>query len=168
MIQSFSLTTARTTLLAITTTAMLMAGCSSPRRAPELPVSPPISQGPNLAVLNQYKIALAQHITQRNAATTSIGRPQVMLRSVVVLAFKVDRQGNVLASSVYRSNGDKRAEKIALASLRQATPLPSPPAALFGNKSEVEVLEGWLFNDDGRFQLSTIAAPQLRYSLNRR
>ncbi len=167
MIQSFSLSTARTTLLAITTAAMLMAGCSS-QRAPNLPVSPPISQGPSLAVLNQYKVALAQHITQRNVATTSIGRPQVMLRSVVVLAFKVDKQGNLLASSVYRSNGDKRAEKIALASLRQAAPLPSPPAALFGNKSEVEILEGWLFNDDGRFQLSTIAAPQLRYSLNQR
>ncbi len=167
MIQSFSLSAARATLLAIAASSMLMAGCSS-RRAPDLPPITPVSQGQNLAALHQYKIALAQHISQRNAATISIGRPQVMLRSVVVLAFRVDKQGNLLAASVYRSNGDKRAEKIALASLQQAAPLPLPPASLFGDKSEVEILEGWLFGDDGRFQLSSIAAPQLRYSLNQR
>ncbi len=86
-----------------------------------------------------------------------------MLRSVVVLSFKVDKQGKLLTSSVYRTNGDKRAEKIALASLQQAAPLPLPPPSVLGNNHEVEILEGWLFNDDGRFQLNSIAGPQLRY-----
>ena len=83
-----------------------------------------------------------------------------MLRSLVVVAFTVDRSGKLVRSSVYRTNGDDEAEATALAALRRAAPLPAPPAKLLNGRGEVEMMEDWLFNDDGKFQLREFAAPQ--------
>ncbi len=83
-----------------------------------------------------------------------------MLRSLVVLAFTVNRNGELVRSSVYRTNGDDEAEATALASLRRAAPLPPPPAKLLNRTGQVEIMEDWLFNDDGRFQLRELADPQ--------
>jgi protein TonB len=38
--------------------------------------------------------------------------------------------------------------------------LPPPPERLLGGASRVELMEGWLFNNDGRFQLQSIAERQ--------
>lgn len=83
-----------------------------------------------------------------------------MLRSLVVVAFTVDRDGKLVHSAVYRTNGDDEAEATALASLRRASPLPAPPAKLLDRHGRVEIMEDWLFNDDGKFQLREFAAPQ--------
>jgi len=82
---------------------------------------------------------------------------QPMLRSVVVVAFAVDRNGHLLSASVYRTNGDDEVENTALASLRRAAPLPPPPDALLDRNGQVQLMESWLFNSDGRFQLRTVA-----------
>lgn len=83
-----------------------------------------------------------------------------MLRSLVVLAFTVDRNGRVIKSEVYRTNGDDDAEATALASLRRSSPLPVPPAKLLDGRGQLELLEGWLFNDNGKFQLRSSHEPQ--------
>ncbi len=88
------------------------------------------------------------------------GTPQAMLRSLVVVAFTVDRGGRVIHSSVYRTNGDDEAEATALASLRRASPLPTPPARLLDGNGQLELFEDWLFNDNGRFQLRSAHSPQ--------
>ena len=61
-----------------------------------------------------------------NFFITLKGTPQAMLRSFVLVSFIVDRNGRVVQSSVYRTNGDDEAEATALASLRRAAPLPAP------------------------------------------
>ncbi|SAL26123.1 cell envelope biogenesis protein TonB [Caballeronia terrestris] len=112
------------------------------------------------ATLDQYKTRVAQRIFERNPSLVLKGTPQAMLRSFVVVSFTVDRGGRVVESSVYRTNGDDEAEATALASLRRASPLPEPPARLLNGSGRLELFEGWMFNDNGKFQLQTSHSPQ--------
>ena len=48
----------------------------------------------------------------------------------------------------------------ALASLRSSAPFPKPAPHLLRN-GRVEMHESWLFNNDGRFQLRSIALVQM-------
>ncbi len=114
----------------------------------------------NSVTLDQYRDAVAQRIIERNPSYVLRGTPQAMLRSLVVVAFTVDRNGQLVASSVYRTNGDDEAEGTALATLRRASPLPQPPAKLLDTRGHLEMMEDWLFNDNGKFQLRTLASPQ--------
>lgn len=110
--------------------------------------------------LDQYRAAVAQHIVERNPSYILHGAPQPMLRSLVVVSFVVDRNGQIVKSSVYRSNGDGDAETTALTTLRRSAPMPVPPARLLDPLGHLELFEDWLFNDDGKFQLRTLATPQ--------
>jgi protein TonB len=116
---------------------------------------------PSRVATESYKVQVARRIDSANPSLIANGRPQPMLRSVVVVAFVIDRDGRLLKSSVYRTNGDDNAESTALTSLRRAAPLPPPPAAMLNQRGELEIMESWLFNNDGRFQLSTLASPQV-------
>ncbi|WP_321792241.1 TonB family protein [Caballeronia sp. J97] len=110
--------------------------------------------------LDTYKARIAQRIFERNPSLVLKGTPQAMLRSFVLVSFTVDRGGRLVDSSVYRTNGDDEAEATALASLRRASPLPAPPARLLNGKGQLELFEGWMFNDNGQFQLQTSHSPQ--------
>ncbi|WP_293775629.1 hypothetical protein [uncultured Oxalicibacterium sp.] len=111
--------------------------------------------------LSDYKAALAQRIAAVNSTKVFIGRPQALLRSVVVVKYVVDANGSLVRSEIMRSNRDRTTEATALTSLKQTAPFPKPaPALLRGGR--VEVIETWLFNTDGRFQLRTIAEPQMK------
>ena len=110
--------------------------------------------------LDDYKHRVAQRIFERNPSLVLKGTPQAMLRSFVVVSFTVDRGGRLVESSVYRTNGDDEAEATALASLRRAAPLPAPPARLLNGNGQLELFEGWMFNDNGQFQLQTSHSPQ--------
>ena len=115
---------------------------------------------PRPATLAEYKQTIAQRILERNPSLVLKGTPQAMLRSFVLVSFTVDGGGTLIASSVYRTNGDDEAEATALASLRRAAPLPAPPSRLLNGKGQIELFEGWMFNDNGQFQLQTSHAPQ--------
>jgi protein TonB len=83
-----------------------------------------------------------------------------LLRSVVVLKYQVDRGGNLVGSEIYRSNRDRETETTALATLKNSAPFPKPAVHLL-RQGRVDILESGLFNNDGRFQLRTIAQPQM-------
>jgi protein TonB len=138
-------------------------------RGPSAPATTPVATGPAsgdrdtrsaAASLDAYKIDLAQHIVRRNQAGVSAGRPQALLRSVVVVKYAVDQNGNLVRSEIMRSNRDFATEKIAMSSLHNSTPFPRPVPHLLRH-GPVEVIESFLFNTDGRFQLRTIAEPQM-------
>ncbi len=137
-------------------TAAFLAGCSTTPSHKD--ISPSATQ--EMAQLKEYKVKIAQKIQQENSPLLASGSPQSMLRSVVVMAFKVNKQGQLVSWSVYRTNGDAQAEQVALSSLQRAAPLPLPPSELFRSAGEIEIVEGWLFNDDGKFQIRTLASPQ--------
>lgn len=145
--------TALVTLMAFTITACTF----TPPTRPALTIPPAAI---NSATLDQYRDAVARRIIERNPSYVLRGTPQAMLRSLVVVSFTVDRNGRVLQSSVYRTNGDDDAESTALATLRRASPLPQPPGKLLDGRGQLELFEDWLFNDDGKFQLRELASPQ--------
>lgn len=111
------------------------------------------------ASLERYKKELAQKISNTDPAKVHTEQPQALLRSVVVVRFVVDKNGKLVSSAIQRSNRDPVTEQAALASLRNAAPLPKPPPELL-KKDRVELLETWLFNGDGRFQMRSIAQAQ--------
>jgi periplasmic protein TonB len=127
---------------------------------PPKPAEPAPAAALSGATLEQYKVRVAQRIFERNPSLILKGAPQAMLRSVVVVAFTVDRSGRVVDSSVFRTNGDDEAEATALASLRRASPFPAPPTRLLDARGHLDLFEDWLFNDNGQFQLRTSHSPQ--------
>lgn len=150
---------------------LMLMSCASPER----PVSPPVAKKAPVTVtpevkkeviatsksrtLSDYQKELAVHISQRNAPQIYVTQPQALLRSVIVIKFVLDAQGKLLSRDILRSNKDKETEQIALASLTRAQHFPAPlPSWL--RQGKLELIETWLFNTDGRFQLRTIALPQ--------
>ena len=110
--------------------------------------------------LTGYKEDIAHRISETSSTKVYVDRPQALLRSVIVLKFVIDANGKLLRSDIARTNHDSAAEATALASLRNAAPFPKPGANLLQN-GRVELSETWLFNNDGRFQLRSIAQPQM-------
>jgi len=160
------------TRIAILLAAGILAGCASrsvdtptvhtPEKAARAerkiePAAEPLS-GAN--TVDAYKRDLAMRIADVNAAKVYPGRPQALLRSVVVVRYVVDARGNLVRSEIMRSNRDGETESIALASLRDSAPFPKPASHLL-RRGQLELAETWLFNNDGRFQLRTIAQPQM-------
>jgi protein TonB len=90
-----------------------------------------------------------------------IGRPQALLRSVVVVKYSVDANGSLMRSEIMRSNRDRATESNRIDDIAQVRRLfPSRPHRCCV-KDVIELIETWLFNNDGRFQLRTIAEPQM-------
>ncbi|MES2535792.1 MAG: energy transducer TonB [Pseudomonadota bacterium] len=110
--------------------------------------------------IDTYKKDVAHRISQVNSTKVYTGRPQALLRSIVVLKYTVDGGGNLVRSEIQRSNRDQVTEATALATLRNTAPFPKPASHLL-RQGRVELLESWLFNSDGRFQLRSIALPQM-------
>ena len=113
---------------------------------------------PNMSA-DSYKRLIAQHVVDVNPEKIYPGNPQALLRSVVVVKYTVDANGRLLHSDTLRSNGDSTAVATAHAALRRASPFPPPPNNLVEH-GRTELLETMLFNDDGRFQMRSIALPQ--------
>ncbi len=106
-----------------------------------------------------YKRQVACQIHASNSARLYDGAPPPMLRSVVVLSIRIDVEGKVLGAQVVRSNGHLDLNRIAIDSVRLASPLPRPHKASL-RKGAAELMETWLFRDDGRFQLRSLAQVQ--------
>jgi periplasmic protein TonB len=137
-----------------------MGACTITPPPKPLLVIPPAAINSN--TLDDYRAAVAKRIVERNPSYILHGSPQAMLRSLVVVSFTVDRSGQIVKSSVYRTNGDDDAETTALSTLRRSAPLPPPPGRLLNSAGQIEMFEDWLFNDNGKFQLRTLASPQAR------
>jgi protein TonB len=144
---------------AILAFTLALAGCGTPEQTVHL--SETTGDATSTAdSVGEYKLALANRIAQVSSIKVFIGRPQPLLRSVVVVRYEVDAQGKLLRSEILRSNHDRVTENTALSTLRAAAPFPKPAPALL-RKGRVDLVETWLFNNDGRFQLRTIAEPQM-------
>jgi protein TonB len=127
------------------------AGAASPRTAA---VS-------SAATLDAYKRDAAQRIHDANAADIFEGAPPALLKAVVVLAIAVDAGGGVKSVSVLRSNGYRDLDQRAVQSVRRASPLPRPTRAVLRGAS-AGYYETWLFRDDGRFQVRSVAMEQAK------
>jgi protein TonB len=95
-----------------------------------------------------------------NAERTFDGAPPPLLRAVVVLQVTIDGTGAVTGIRTLRTRDDQLAV-VATRSVRAAAPLPAPPRELL-RQGRVQVAETWLFRDDGRFQVRSLAEVQAR------
>jgi protein TonB len=160
--------------LAIFVAAALLGGCSGKSLdqagtatsvKTERPVSEPaVETTPDAtstaATVDGYKKDIAERIVQVNSTKVYTTRPQALLRSVIVVKYVIDGSGNLVRSEIIRTNRDHANEATAMATLKKTAPFPKPPSHLLRH-NRLELSESWLFNSDGRFQLRSIALPQM-------
>jgi protein TonB len=154
--------------------ALLLGSCSAPPPAPPAtsasvpparaatPTPTPATRPPETVSEAQWRRALAQHILTVNKDRVYEGRPPYPLKAVVVLELEVGADGKIRNASVLRT--PKHARELGSAAVRTvqaAVPLPPPPPALLGRGTSVRFTETWLFREDDRFQLRTLAQEQL-------
>ncbi len=111
--------------------------------------------------LDAYKQEVARWIYRSSAESLFDGAPPPMLKSVVVLSVAIDAQGQPKRVTVQRSNGYGALNQLAMQSVRRAAPLPRPGRSLMRG-GVAEFSETWLFRDDGRFQIRSLAQVQAR------
>jgi protein TonB len=112
-----------------------------------------------LSPLDEYKQRAATRIVQANTPHVFDGEPPHLLKSVIVVVVNIDARGNVTASRIMRGNGYRDLEQLALASVKRAAPFDAPPRSIMRGSS-FEMTETWLFRNDNKFQIRSIAAPQ--------
>jgi periplasmic protein TonB len=172
----------RTCLLHATLASVIVfvAGCGStpPSSAPPAPgpvsatpaapvaptAAPPATgSGPRLAsrdpALEQWKRLAAERIHAANSKELFEGRPHHLLQGVIVVDVTVDKSGNVTRSRIVRSPGIPKLNNMVQASLKTASPLPAPPAALV-KTGAMTYSETWLFTNDTKWRVRTLTVPQ--------
>jgi protein TonB len=147
---------------AILLAVLLVAGCASSPRV-ELTSTERMQPGPaaisSAGTVEAYKQDVAQRISQVNSTHVHSERPQALLRSIIVVRYTVDGEGRLVRSEIQRSNHDRDTEALALSTLRKTAPFPKPAPHLLHN-GRLDLSESWLFDNDGRFQLRSIAQAQ--------
>lgn len=108
--------------------------------------------------LDRYKRTVADQILKANAAQTFEGVPPHLLRAVIVLQLTIDARGRLVSVKTLRTP-DQKLAAVAAKSARDAGQLPAPPRELLRG-GHLEIAETWLFRNDGRFQVRSLAEPQ--------
>lgn len=119
----------------------------------DAPVAPPSR------TLDAYKAEVAQHVMRQNAHQTFSGRLPPLLPAIVVLNITVRDDGELEDVEVQRARNDNAA-RVAVASMRRSGRLPKPANLLAGNMRKLTFSETFLFDDQYRFQLRSLAGPQ--------
>jgi len=121
-----------------------------------------LGAGPAVAQsADQVKADFARAVYRHWATKVHNERPQALLRAVVVLRVKLNDQDQWQAE-VFRDNPQQ--PEMTQVALETVTRLP-PPVGLTAKARELlhsqGLIEAWLFQNDGRFALKTLAKPQL-------
>lgn len=152
--------------------ALTLAACQllAPQRTPAPPPAPAPLQSAPAAVrgaeapmvklsLDEYKRLVASQIQHDNPDRIFNGRLPPMLPAIVVLGIRVDQDGAVKEVVVQRSR-DAEASAIAMSAVKHCGMLPKPRQLLREGGTSLEFSETFLFNEQYRFQLRTLAGVQ--------
>jgi protein TonB len=121
---------------------------------------PPAANFPP-ALTKQYHTEFAQHLTRVNQGRVYEGAPPNPLRAIVVLEVQLSGDGEVIEVRPLRVPVHGQEElKVARESVMRAAPYPKPPMVFTLSGSKIAVTETWLFDNQGRFQLRSLALPQ--------
>ena len=131
------------------------AATAPPKASP--PMTAPRSE--SSGSIDVYKQLVASSIHRANPQHLFDGAPPPMLKSIVVLSITIDANGKPVRVNVLRTNGYRDLAQRAVDSVHQAAPLPRPHPSLVRG-GQAEITESWLFRDDGRFQIRSIAQEQ--------
>lgn len=109
---------------------------------------------------DQLKAEFARAVYQSSGAQVHNDQPQPLLRAVVVLRIKLDTE-NRWQAEVFRDNPNQpEMTQAALESVRRLPPPVGMSPAAQRLLREQGLIEAWLFQNDGRFALKTLAKPQ--------
>jgi hypothetical protein len=109
---------------------------------------------------DQVKADFARSVYLNSATQVHNEQPQALLRAVVVLRIKLNDQDQWTAE-VFRDNPDQ--PELTRAALDSVSKLPAPVGLSAQARQLLKgngVVEAWLFQNDGRFALKTLAKPQ--------
>ncbi len=110
--------------------------------------------------LDQVRRGFAQMVYQDSGPDINLERPQPMLRAVVVLRVRLNERGRWSAEVMRENDVEPELTRKAMRSvehLASAMEVSAPLAEQLHREGFVEV---WLFQNDGRFALKTLALPQ--------
>ena len=143
-------------LLTLTATLMLVAGTASAQFAA---VPAPLTQGapaPSQAESPQdYKKDFASHIYKAYPMRVHRGKLPPLLYSVMLTETKLDPQGNVVDVSVIRKPAVDAVAPFIVQLIKRAAPFPAP-----AKMGETTVMEIWLVDKSGAFQVDTLTEGQ--------
>jgi hypothetical protein len=111
--------------------------------------------------LDDTHASFANAIYQRNASDIHRGRPQALLRAVVVLHVKLDETGHWIGEVVRDNDQQPEMTRKALASVAALEPVREMSEDIRRLMRTVGFNEVWLFQNDGHFALRSLALPQL-------
>lgn len=109
---------------------------------------------------DDIKTAFARAVYQSSTDKVHDMRPQPLLRAVVVLRIRLDAD-NRWAAEVFRDNPQQpEMTRVALESVARLPPPQGLSAATLAQLRGEGLIEAWLFENDGRFALKSLAKPQ--------
>ena len=110
--------------------------------------------------IDQSRNDFARQVYASAAAQIHHEAPQPLLRAVVVLRIRLSEQGRWTAE-VMRDNSTQ--PELTRKALEVVAQMPAPAAIPDGLRDELQrngFVEAWLFQNDSRFALKTLAQPQ--------
>lgn len=146
----------KTALLTLTAVLMLGAGAA---RAQFSVVPAPLTQGapaPSEADSSQaYKKDFAEHVYKAYPMRIYRGKLPPLLYSVMLTETKLDAQGNVVDVAVIRKPAVDAVAPFIVQLIKRAAPFPAP-----AKMGEASVMEIWLVDKSGAFQVDTLTEGQ--------
>lgn len=112
--------------------------------------------------VDQVRRGFAQMIYQDAGADINLEAPQPLLRAVVVLRVRLDEHDRWKAEVMRENDVEPGLTRKALASVAHLAGAPAVPAGMSEQLHRDGFVEVWLFQNDGRFALKTLALPQRR------
>ena len=123
-----------------------------------LPLKTGVLQPSEALNAQAYRLDAARHIYGAYPSHILKGRVPALVYAIVVTETELDARGRVLKVRVVRQPAVAREVTPWVVSLiRRASPLPPPPARL----GRVKVLEVWLVDKSGLFQVHSLTEGQL-------
>lgn len=110
--------------------------------------------------LDQVRRGFAQMVYQDAGPDINREAPQPLLRAVVVLRVKLDALGHWAGEVVRENDEQPELTRKALASVAHLATSMQVSAPVDEQLHREGFLEVWLFQNDGRFALKTLALPQ--------
>lgn len=106
--------------------------------AKEAPVAPTASPGTTAAAARNtvtWERSVVSHLNRFKRYPD--GARARGVQGSVAITFSIDRSGNVLDARILQTSGSTHLDEEALAVVRRASPIPSPPAGLPGSKLDL-------------------------------
>ena len=110
--------------------------------------------------IEQIRRGFAQMLYEDAGPDINRDRPQPLLRAVVVLRVKLDELGHWTGEVIRENDEQPELTRKALASVAHLARTMEMSAAAAEQVHREGFLEVWLFQNDGRFALKTLALPQ--------